>query len=525
MDETISQGIIPEIGMEFETEVEAYDVYMKYAKATCFGTRKKTVHKDPITVDVAQSCGLRPKKIVDVMAKEVGGIQHLGFTHIDLKNYLRTKRTLEIKQALLYDETIETFEWLFGAFEDAMMGKRPKTILTDQDQAMSAALASKWLSTYHRLCVWHIFQNAAIHLSSVFSSFKNTFAADFSRCLYDFEEESEFLDAWNKMLEKFNLKDNQWLARMFSLMEKWALVYGRSTFYADIITTQRSECMNAVVKHYVNYKNNIVEVFRHFQRLIDDRREKESIEDFKNAQSSPVMTFPLEILKHAAIVYTHKMFALFSEELRKAFESKIERKTNNVHNTMGNDIDGMAGKTNNVTVEANKVGDISTNGDINESQIKGVKPKGRVTYQSSKKRPKNALEQAISRKRKPKVAKSGLKHVSSTQEYEGSKLINNEYWNLTYNVFDNQTKNIGKNVGDDEELSCDIDVNCYPSESEESDNELIDTELFDENDSVVKEKNIVVYDDITKLLDGCVGHDDNENIFRLCKLCQQCAFF
>ncbi|KAG6433527.1 hypothetical protein SASPL_105141 [Salvia splendens] len=357
---------------------------------------------------------------------------------------------------------------------------------------MSAALASKWLSTYHRLCVWHIFQNAAIHLSSVFSSFKNTFAADFSRCVYDFEEESEFLDAWNEMLEKFNLKDNQWLARMFSLMEKWALVYGRSTFCADIITTQRSECMNAVVKHYVNYKNNIVEVFRHFQRLIDDRREKESIEDLKNAQSSPVMTFPLEILKHAATVYTHKMFALFSEELRKAFESKIESE-----NQLGR-------KTNNVTVEANKVGDISTNGDINESQIKGVKPKGRVTYQSSK-RPKNALEQAISRKRKPKVAKSGLKHVSSTQESEGSKLINNEFWNLTYNVFDNQN------------------VNCYPSESEESDNELIDTELFDENDSVVKEKNIVVYDDITKLLDGCVGHDDNENIFRLCKLWQQCG--
>ncbi|XP_042035199.1 protein FAR-RED IMPAIRED RESPONSE 1-like [Salvia splendens] len=205
-----------------------------------------------------------------------------------------------------------------------LMGKRPKTILTDQDQAMSAALASKWPSTYHRLCVWHIFQNAATHLSSVFSSFKHTLAADFSRCIYDYEEESEFLDAWNKMIEKYDLKDNQWLARMFSLREKWALVYGRNTFCADIITTQRSECMNAIVKHYISYKNNIVEVFHHFQRLIDDRREKESTEDLKNAQSYPAMTFLLEILKHAAAVYTHRMFALFNEELRKAFESKIE---------------------------------------------------------------------------------------------------------------------------------------------------------------------------------------------------------
>ncbi|XP_041995700.1 protein FAR1-RELATED SEQUENCE 5-like [Salvia splendens] len=605
MGDNVLEDHIPKIGMEFETEVEAYDFYMKYAKGRY--SRKFRIVKfveehnhdlcDPeksymfrcfrqmsniqqTQVDVAQSCGLAPKKIIDVMAKEAGGIQHLGFTHIDLKNYLRTKRTLEIKQgdsggvlqylqrmisedphfyyaiqldeedlitnifwtdgrmiqdfghfgdvvcfdttyrkhrdgrpialfvgvnhhkqttvfgvALLYDETIETFEWFFDAFEDAMMGKRPKTILTDQDQAMSAALASKWSSTYHRLCVWHIFQNAAIHLSNVFASFKNTFAADFSRCVYDFEEESEFIDTWNEMLENYNLQDNQWLKRMFSLREKWALVYGRNTFCADMVSTQRSECMNAVVKHYVNYKNNIVEVFHHFQRLIDDRREKESAEDFKNAQSSPVMTFPLEILKHAAAVYTHKIFALFSEELRKTIESKIEGEsqletsviykrwtkhakgeTSRVCDVgvvtvdekirkkqrykelcnsfmrvaikaagsedsytyaldcllkMENNVDRMIGKANNVTIEA-KDGDVAVDDETNESQIKGLKPKGRVTYHSCK-RPKNALEQAISRKRKPKpkATKSGSQHASSMQESEETTLINDDYWNVT----------------------------------------------------------------------------------------------
>ncbi|XP_042044580.1 protein FAR1-RELATED SEQUENCE 5-like [Salvia splendens] len=262
MDEIISDDIIPKIGMEFETEVEAYDAYMKYAKAT-----EKVLEQQ--TIEALQLKILVPKL-------------------------------------------------------DVMVGKRPKTILTDQDQAMSAALASKWPSTYHHLCVWHIFQNAVIHLSSVFSSFKNTFAADFSHCIYDYKEESEFLDAWSKMIEKYELKDNQWLARMFSLREIWALAYERNTFCADIITTQRSECMNVVVKYYVSYKNNIVEAFHNFQRLIDDRREKESTEDFKNAQSSHAMIFPFEILKHVVPVYTHKMFVLFNEELRKTFESKIE---------------------------------------------------------------------------------------------------------------------------------------------------------------------------------------------------------
>ena len=54
----------------------------------------------------------------------------------------------------------------------------------------------------------------------------------------------------------------------------------------------------------------------------------------------------------------------------------------------------MIGKTNNVTIEA-KDGDVAVNDETNESQIKRLKPKGRVTYHSCK-RPKNALEQAIS---------------------------------------------------------------------------------------------------------------------------------
>ena len=59
MDDTISQDFIPMIGMEFETEVEAYDLYMKYAKATRFGTRKESAHKDPIAgklLDISFCC-------------------------------------------------------------------------------------------------------------------------------------------------------------------------------------------------------------------------------------------------------------------------------------------------------------------------------------------------------------------------------------------------------------------------------------------------------------------------------------
>ena len=139
---------------------------------------------------------------------------------------------------MLYDETTSTFTWLFGTFARAMSGKQPKTILTDQDAAMAKALALKWPETSHRLCIWQIYQNAVIHLSGVFSHFAS-FSKGFSSCIYDYEEEDEFLLAWQEMLEKYGLQTNEWMERLFKIREKWALVYGRQTFCADLMTTQK----------------------------------------------------------------------------------------------------------------------------------------------------------------------------------------------------------------------------------------------------------------------------------------------
>ena len=41
---------------------------------------------------------------------------------------------------LLYDETADSFIWLFETFLQAMSGKVPKTIFTNQDVAMAKAI-------------------------------------------------------------------------------------------------------------------------------------------------------------------------------------------------------------------------------------------------------------------------------------------------------------------------------------------------------------------------------------------------
>ncbi|CAN1182107.1 Protein FAR1-RELATED SEQUENCE 5 [Linum perenne] len=100
------------------------------------------------------------------------------------------KQTIIFWAALLYDETITSFKWLFETFLTAIHGKQPKTILTYHSAAMAKAIEEVFTQTHHRLCVWHIYQNAAKHLSHVFHS-SNQFSKDFGSCEYDHEDEDE----------------------------------------------------------------------------------------------------------------------------------------------------------------------------------------------------------------------------------------------------------------------------------------------------------------------------------------------
>ena len=127
------------------------------------------------------------------------------------------------------------------------------------------------------------------------------------------------------MLSKYDLKNNSWLQRQFELREKWALVYRRKTFCVDMSTTQRSKSMNSQIKRYITYNYDLLHFFCHFQRLVDDRYFEELRADFKATQSKPSLEYPVEILKHAASVYTPAIFKLFNRELWLTWDCEMHK--------------------------------------------------------------------------------------------------------------------------------------------------------------------------------------------------------
>ena len=91
----------------------------------------------------------------------------------------------------MFDETKDSFIWLFETFIDAHKGRQPKTIYTDQDAAMGKAIEKVFTESYHGLCTFHIMQNAVKHLSPVKGEDEDEdeephILSNFSACMFGF---------------------------------------------------------------------------------------------------------------------------------------------------------------------------------------------------------------------------------------------------------------------------------------------------------------------------------------------------
>nr|XP_023916993.1 protein FAR1-RELATED SEQUENCE 5-like [Quercus suber] len=274
----------PMIGMKFDCDDNAYEFYKQYAHRMGFSVRKQYVRRGSVG-------------------------------HIKTRTFCCSK---EGERAI--DKRRE--QWLFETFLSAMSGKLPKTIFTDQSTAMDNAIKEVFPESNHRLCVWHIYQNAAKRLHHIFNS-SNQFRNDFGNCVYDFEDKNEWIVAWNDMLETFDLTDNPWLCEMFDVKEKWCMVYGRHMFTADMKSTQRSESMNSVLKKYLKSKHGLLQFFGHYSRVLPDKRSQELQAEFKMRQTTPVLLFDFEMLRHAAKLYTPEIFKMFQDEYVKIVDFTI----------------------------------------------------------------------------------------------------------------------------------------------------------------------------------------------------------
>lgn len=216
--------------------------------------------------------------------------------------------------ALLYDETIPSFKWLFETFLEAHSQKRPRSIFTDQDAAMAKALNEVMPDVWHGLCTWHLNQNGIRDLGNMMKD-GSQFLRDLKYCMYNIIEKEHFELAWRKLLLDYNVENNTWLTNLYRLKEKWAACYMKSAFTLGMRSTQITECINSYLKTCLSPNIDLLQFFKKFERVVEDKRYNELKEEFKWRNTVPRVVYTMSpILKQAAQVYSLKAFEIFEAQ-------------------------------------------------------------------------------------------------------------------------------------------------------------------------------------------------------------------
>ncbi|XP_073027865.1 protein FAR1-RELATED SEQUENCE 5-like isoform X2 [Primulina eburnea] len=362
-------------------------------------SQRKITEVQAYEIDLAEDVGLKQKSNFQLMSKHAGGIDGLGYTRLDAKNYIRSKRQrsmvygevgclmryfqqqlsknpsfyhanqMDVEEqitnvfwadarmlidyeyfgdvvsldttyctnrayrplaifsgfnhhrgavifgaALLYDETASSFKWLFETFLEAHKQKKPLTIFTDQDQAMAKALQEVMPEVFHGLCTWHLMQNGIKHLGNLMKDGSH-FLTDFKRCMYGIDDETRFEEAWSVLLVQYNIQENTWLQFTYNIKEKWAACYLNKAFTLGMRSTQLSESVNSDVKSCMKPDLDIMQFFKHFEQVLEEKRYNELRCEFETRQKLPRLKLESSpMLRQLSEIYTLTIFHLFQVE-------------------------------------------------------------------------------------------------------------------------------------------------------------------------------------------------------------------
>ncbi|XP_004490690.1 protein FAR1-RELATED SEQUENCE 5-like [Cicer arietinum] len=341
-------------------------------------SHRKITEVQAYEIDLADDSGLRQKSTFQLMSTHAGNRANLGFTRLDVKNYLSARR----QRSMMYGDvgclsqyfqrqllenpsffhayqmdieeqitnvfwcdanmvldygyfgdvvsldttyctnhvnrplTIESFKWLFDTFLQAHNHKKPKTVFTDQDQAMARALAKVMPETHHGLCTWHLLQNEIKHLGNLMKG-GSYLLRDFKKCMYDIDVEADFETAWTNLINQYDVHENNWIKSVYAIKKKWAACYMKEAFTLGMRSTQLSESLNAHFKSGMKPNVDIIQFFKHFERVVEEKRSNELSYEYESSHKLARLRYELSpILIQMRYVYTHVVFELFQNEFK-----------------------------------------------------------------------------------------------------------------------------------------------------------------------------------------------------------------
>lgn len=216
--------------------------------------------------------------------------------------------------ALISDESVNTFSWLMQTWLKAMGGQAPKVLITDHDKAMKSAVLEVFPDTRHCFCLWHILGKVSENLGHIMKRHES-FMAKFEKCIHRSWTNEEFEKRWWKILERFELKEDEWMQSLYDDRKLWVPTYMKDVCLAGMSTVQRSESVNSFFDKFVHKKTTVQEFVKQYELILQDRYEEEAKADSDTWNKQPTLKSPSPLEKSVSVVYTHAVFKKFQAEL------------------------------------------------------------------------------------------------------------------------------------------------------------------------------------------------------------------
>ncbi|KAF6145828.1 hypothetical protein GIB67_028823, partial [Kingdonia uniflora] len=168
-------------------------------------------------------------------------------------------------------------------------------------------------NTIHRLCLWHIthtFPDKIGHVYRVPSSFKQ----EIDSLMHDTYDSGDFDARWMELMKKNKLDDNHWMQGIFNIRERWIPLWSRSTFFACMSTTGRSESTNNFFNGWLLPTTGLYSFVTKYATALLETYEWEREEDFASEHKYRQVASHQALLKDTAKIYTRTMFHKLEEQ-------------------------------------------------------------------------------------------------------------------------------------------------------------------------------------------------------------------
>jgi hypothetical protein len=117
-------------------------------------------------------------------------------------------------------------------------------------------------------------------LNELYARFANKdFKTTFQSIIHHPLTPHEFECAWEMMLEEFNLHEDMTLRKLYEIRNEWIPAFFKNDFCGVMVSTQRSESMNRLVKQsHVDANIPLHEFAKQMMKMLHSRKMKESKE-------------------------------------------------------------------------------------------------------------------------------------------------------------------------------------------------------------------------------------------------------